>query len=242
VKATPTGRDLLFRLPLGPAWASYALIASCIFVTLPLFIDPARYYPIIGVGYCEYDAPIYWYHWLLTHFVHGTGCGFPPTWFHLTVNTSLFFFHGAVVERVLGSARFALLTATNLIVSIVGSAWLVDGRSHGASGFSWSYGLFIAAALYLQWCDQRSRMFRDPVSIAMAFWLVFAFLGLIIRWHLFSILVSVPFFLAWRKRFHERLHARSHERTASDRVGIAFFVGVLLFNVVTVAFLLLTAA
>lgn len=148
MKATPTGRDLLLRLPLGPAWASYALIASCILVTLPLFIDPAR----------------------------------------------------------------------------------------------WSYGLFIAAALYAQWCDQRSRLFRDPVSIAMTFWLVFAFVGLIIRWHLFSVLVSVPFFLAWRKLFQERLHARGYERTPSDRVGIAFFLGVLIFDLVTVAFLLLTAA
>jgi membrane associated rhomboid family serine protease len=238
VKATPKGRELLFRLPLGPAWASYALIASCVFVTLPLFIDPPRYYPVIGVGYCDYDSPIHWYHWLLTHFVHGTGCGFPPTWFHLTVNTSLFLFHGAVVERVLGGARFALLTATNLAVSVVTSAWLVGGRSHGASGFSWSYGLFIAAALYAQWGDRRWRMFRDPITDAMAFWLAFAVAGLFIRWHLFSVLVSVPFFVAWRKRFNTRLHACSYERTAMDRIGIAFFAGVLMFNIVTVTFLL----
>lgn len=40
VKTVPTARELLFRLPLGVPCATYALIASCVLVTLPLFYDP----------------------------------------------------------------------------------------------------------------------------------------------------------------------------------------------------------
>lgn len=238
MSSAPTGRDLLYRLPLGPAWASFALIASCVIVTLPLFVDPARFYPSIGVGYCEHDSAIHWYHPLLTQFVHGVGCGFPPTWLHLTVNCSLFLFHGAIVERVLGSARFALLTATNLVICMLLSAWLVGGRSHGASGMTWSYGLFIASLLHTQWRDTRWQMFRDPITCMIALWFALAIAGLIMRWHLYSLLVSVPFFLAWRKPFTEALHARSRQRTALDRLGSAFFGCILVFDLVIVTTLI----
>jgi membrane associated rhomboid family serine protease len=238
VKPAPTGRDWLFRLPLGAPWASYALIANCVLVTLPLFIDPARFYPVIGVGYCEQDSTIHWYHALLTQFVHGVGCGFPPTWLHLTINTALFLFHGALVERVLGSARFALLTATNLAVAIVSSHLLVGGRSHGASVMSWSYGLFCALALHALWRAQRWHMFRDGVTCLMALWLVCSALGLIVPWHVLSVVVSLPFFIAWRGLFMQRLSAVSRQRTPADRWGIAFFTSVLVFDVVIVALII----
>lgn len=210
-------------------------------VTLPLFFDPQRFYPSIGVGYCDHDSEIHWYHPLLTQFVHGTGCGFPPSWLHLTVNCSLFLFQGAIVERILGSARFALLTGTNLVVIGALSAWLVGGRSHGASGMCWSYGLFVATLLHGQWRSTRWHMFRDPVTCLIGLWFVLAIAGLVVNWHVYSLLVSVPFFLSWRKLFAEGLRSCSHQRTAADHLGIAFFAGVLLFNIAVVTTLITRA-
>ena len=234
MKKVPTGRDLLFRLPLGVPWATVALIASCMLVTLPVLYDPQRFYLSIGVGYCEQDGEVRWYHPLLTQFVHGVGCGFPPAWFHLGVNVSLFMFHGALLERVLGAARFALLTAASLIVSGALCQWLVDGHGHGASGITWSYTPFAALAVYAIWREHRGRMFRDGVTVVMLVWLVFCVLGMIIRWHVFAVLVAIPFLLMWRAPFRERLSERSRTRTTADRLGIALFASVFAFNAVVV--------
>ena len=54
----PLGSDLLFRLRLGVPWAMLSLVASCLVVSAPMFFDPPRYYPLIGVGYCEQDSPM----------------------------------------------------------------------------------------------------------------------------------------------------------------------------------------
>jgi membrane associated rhomboid family serine protease len=238
MKPVPTGRELLFRLQLGIPWATLSLVASCVLVTLPLFFDPQRFYLSIGVGYCEQEGEVRWYHPLLTQFVHGAGCGFPPTWFHLGVNVSLFMFFGGLVERVLGSARFALLTAASLIVGAALCQWLVGGHGHGASGMTWSYAPFAALALHAMWRERRGRMLRDDVTVILLFWLVFCLLGLIIRWHVFAVLVSIPFVMVWRRQFSERLREDSRKRTTADRLGIAVFASVFAFNAVVVTLII----
>jgi membrane associated rhomboid family serine protease len=135
---SPRASDLLYRGTLGAPWATIFLVATCVLVTLPLFVDPERFYRILGVGFCEEDTRVYWWHALVTPFVHGAGCGFPPTWFHIGINVSLFVFHGAIVERLLGSGRFTLLTLTCLVVQIGLKYVITDGRGHGASGMTWS--------------------------------------------------------------------------------------------------------
>lgn len=234
----PSGRDLLFRLPLGVPWAAVILSASCVLVTLPVLYDPQRFYLSVGVSYCEQEGEVHWYHPLLTQFVHGVGCGFPPTWFHLFVNVSLFLLFGGLVERVLGSARFALLTAASLIIGAVLCQWLVGGHGHGASGITWSYAPFAAFALHGMWRERRGQMFRDGVTVLMLCWLVFCMLGLIVRWHVFAVLVALPFLLSWRTRFDARLRERSRTRTTADRFGIAIFACVFAFNAAIVTLII----
>jgi membrane associated rhomboid family serine protease len=238
MKRVPTGRELLFRLPLGVPWVTLSLIASCVLVTLPVFYDPQRFYLSIGVAYCEEEGAVRWYHPLLTQFVHGAGCGFPPTWFHLGVNVSLFAFFGGLVERVLGSARCALLTAASAFVGAVLCQWLVGGHGHGASGMTWSYAPFAALALQAMWRERRSGMLRDGVTCIMLCWLVFCVLGLVIRWHVFAVLVSLPFVLMWRRPLAEVSSESKRTRTEADCLGIAVFAAVFVFNAVVVALII----
>ena len=229
-----SGRDLLYGLPLGVPWATLTLVASCVVVTVPLFFDPARYYLILGTGFCEQENTLHWYHPMLSEFVHGAGCGFPPTWLHLAINTGLLLFHGAMFERLLGSARFVLLTGTNLVFSTILSERLVGGRVHGASDMAWSYGLFIALVLTTRWRDRRWRMFGEPLTTVVAFWLLLAVFGLIKHWHLWSVLISVPYFLAWRRELAAQLGRDSRAPTRADHAASVSCMVLLAFNLVMV--------
>ena len=231
-----SSRDLLYRARLGFPWVIALLSLSCLLVTAPLFIEPRRFYLTLGVGFCEEDGVVRWWHHLVTNFVHGAGCWFPPTWFHLGVNVALFIFQGALVERVLGAGRVALLTFSCLIVHIVLVYLLVDGRGHGASGMTWSYLLFAIHWLVRAWKTARWRMFADWVTCALVLLSLFATLGLIKHWHLWNLLVSVPFYLAWRKTFASNLDDLSGaDHGRGNAVGVTAAALVLAFNAYFVA-------
>lgn len=232
--------DLLYRRKLGIPWASILLIATCFVVTLPLFIEPRRFYLTLGVGFCEEDGPVRWYHALVTPFVHGAGCGFPPTWFHIGVNVSLFVFQGVLVERLLGSGRYALLTLAGLAVHIPLKYLIIQGRAHGASGMTWSYLLFAFLLLAWMWRAERWRMLRDWATVLLALWVALAVVGLIKHWHLWNVLVSVPFFLAWRKPFRASFEAvargEAPERggRAGNIAGVLVLAALFAFNLLFV--------
>jgi membrane associated rhomboid family serine protease len=228
--------DLLYRSKLGVPWASLLLIASCFLVTIPVFIEPRRYYLTLGVGFCAEDAPVHWWHYVVARFVHGVGCGFPPTWFHIGVNVSLFLFHGAIVERLLGAGRFALLTLTSLAVSVPLAYFFAEGRLHGASCMTWSYMLFLAWLIAWMWKVERWKIFKDWVTGVVAFWLLFGLLGLPKQWHLYNLLVSIPFFFVWRKTLRANFDALSRSEAldtgsrAGNLAGIAACAGIFAFN------------
>jgi len=200
-----TTADLLFRRRLGVPWVVLILVGTCFLITTPLLIEPRRFYLTLGVGFCEEDGVVRWWHYVVAKFVHGAGCGFPPIWFHLGVNASLFLFQGALVERLLGSGRTALLTFTCLAVQIPIGYALAGGRAHGASGMTWSYVLFATHGLVWSWKRSRWGMLKDWVTIVGVLWVLFAVLGLVKHWHLWNLLVSVPFYLAWRATFGDNL-------------------------------------
>jgi membrane associated rhomboid family serine protease len=202
-----TSRDLLYRTRLGVPWVMLLLVATCALVAVPLVVDPRRYYLILGVSFCDEDGPVRWWHAVVARFVHGAGCGFPPIWFHLGVNVSLFLFQGALVERLLGSGRVALLTFTCLAVQIPLAHLLAGGRVHGASGMAWSYLLFALDALVWLWRRSRWSLLRDGTTGALALISLVAIAGLAKHWHLWSLAASAPFYLAWRKTFRANLEA-----------------------------------
>lgn len=232
-------RDLLYRQRLGVPWVTLLLVVSCFAITTPLWIDPRRFYLTLGVDYCEETGVVHWWHAIVAHFVHGTGCpfpAFPPIGLHLGINVCLFVFQGMLMERVLGSGRAALVTFTSLAVQIPLVAILIDGRGHGASGMTWSYLLFTIDWLHFSWKRDRWRMLRDWATDVSLFWALLAVVGLVKHWHLWNLLVSVPFYLAWRKTLRANFVAISEGR-APDRgtpranaIGVAVSAAILAFN------------
>jgi hypothetical protein len=142
------------------------------------------------------------------------------------VNCALFTFHGMLAERMLGSGRVALLTFFCLAVQIVLAHFTVEGRVHGASGMTWSYGLFVFEWLRVN----RARLRREPFAWVAAALLVFCVAGLVKHWHLWNLLLSVPFFVLWRKHVHA-----PPERDTGRLAGIAAALAVLAFNAMFVA-------
>jgi hypothetical protein len=63
-------------------------------------------------------------------------------------------------------------------------------------------------------------------------------LGLIIRWHVFAVLVSMPFLLIWRERFRNSLREPSRVHTTADRLGVALFVLLFSFCALTVTLII----
>lgn len=214
-------RDLLYGEKLGVPWVTLLLVVTCFMVTLPLYFDPRRFYLTLGVSYCEEDGLVHWWHYIVSHFVHGTGCpfpAFPPIGFHIGINVVLFVFQGMLVERVLGSGRTALVTFTSLAVQIVLMHILIAGRGHGASGMTWSYLLFSWQWLAWTWKRVRWQMLKDWVTCVLALLSVLAVVGLIKHWHLWNLLVSLPFFLVWRKTFAANVESVARgEPLALDR-------------------------
>jgi hypothetical protein len=216
----------------------WLLVASCFLITAPVSLsdDPRRYYLTLGVGFCEEDGVVHWWHYLVENFMHGAGCGFPPIWFHIGVNVTLFLFQGAIVERVLGSGRAALLTFGCLAVHVPIVYVLVGGRAHGASSMTWSYLIF--AIDWLVWSFRRYgwKACRDPLTDFEILLALFGIVGLIKHWHLWNLLASVPFYLAWRKTWRGNLEALEKGESINqgqpiwNRAGSAFAAAVFAFN------------
>jgi len=232
-------RDLLYRARLGIPWVTLLLVITCFMITLPLYVDPRRFYLTLGVSFCEEDGIVHWWHYLVAHFVHGTGCpfpAFPPIGLHIGINVALFVFQGMLAERVLGAGRIALLTFTALAVQNVIEYFLIGGRGHGASGMTWSYLLFSLQWLHWAFRRERWRMMKDWVTAVLVPLSLLAIVGLVKHWHLWNLLVSVPFFLVWRKTFAANLEAlaagRPLDRGAprANAAGVAAAAGLWAFN------------
>jgi hypothetical protein len=237
-----TSSDVLYKRRLGFPWVTFMLLASCVIVSAPLYLDARRYFLTLGVGFCDEDGVVAWWHHLVAHFVHGRGldCGFPSTTLHLFINGALFVFHGMLAERLLGAGRIALLTFVCLAVQI-GLMQALGARGHGASGMTWSYVLFVIEWLVWSWRPQRWSMFRDWVGWILVALTLFALIGLIKHWHLWNLLVSVPFWFAWRTTLRSNIVAAERGAPldlgsgAGASAGLAAASGVLLFNAFFVA-------
>jgi membrane associated rhomboid family serine protease len=227
-------RRLFFGRGLGFPYATMLLVAACVVTSLPLFFD-TRYYLVLGIGYYDVDRlTVEWYHRLVTPFVHGGG--FPGLSAHLAINCSLFLVLGTLTERVLGSGRFAAVTFASLAVQILLMEIITHGRGHGASGMTWSYPLFVGAILVFVGRRAGRRSLADPLFLLCGLLLVFEAIGLVKHWHLWNLLVSVPFFLAWRRTLIENLsriacgEAPDRWRPVCNRLGIAVAAGLCLFT------------
>ena len=101
---------------------------------------------------------------------------------------------------------------------------------------TWSYVLFVIHWLVIHWKTARWRMFADWVTCTLALLSLFAIIGLVKHWHLWNLLLSVPFYLAWRKTFAANLADISNaDHGRGNAIGVAAAAFVLAFNAYFVA-------
>jgi len=57
-------------------WVIAVLVITCFTITFSQYLFETRrdYYLTLGVGFCDEDGFVRWWHSLVTPFVHGTGC------------------------------------------------------------------------------------------------------------------------------------------------------------------------
>lgn len=196
-----------------PPVMTLALVASCLVTTIPQAMLPESYSALAGSTGLP-GLPFF----TLPTFSHEPAI----LVLHLALNSLVFLFFGAIIESMLGTARFSILTLTTLAVSTA----LVFARgapSHGASGVCWGYQLVVLLFVFV-YAETRPRLAcRDPFvrfSIAfMAFNLVITplieafFFGVRLGdnfgqfVHLASIVTVAPIILLWRKEIERSVHA-----------------------------------
>ncbi len=204
---------LFVRYRSHPPVMTLALVASCLVTTIPQALLPDSYSAMTGMTGLA-SLPFF----TLPTFSHDPAILF----LHVTLNSLVFLFFGAIVESMLGIARFSIVTLTTLVVSTV-LVFFRGTPSHGASGVCWGYQLFVLLIL-CSYAEARARLARrDPFvhcSIAlMAFNLAITpvieavFFGVRLGdnfgqfVHLASIVAVAPLTLRWRKDVERAVHA-----------------------------------
>ncbi len=210
--AAMESRNVLQRIKGFPPVA-FLLLLSCCAISVPLLIQPKLY----GVlGWCDRPLKLFFWQGLTSSFAHGTPVdSMPPPLPHFLGNAVMIVLLGGVIERVLGSGRFFLLTLATLATHTV---WkLTIGGGNGASGFCWGYTVFIVPILAWEWRRRGRRVLWDPLYIGLAAVTAFALLGVaLFLWaagrglwngtneaHLYSILTALPLVFLWRKALRE---------------------------------------
>ncbi|MGE5550545.1 MAG: rhomboid family intramembrane serine protease [Bacteroidota bacterium] len=192
----------------------FLLILSCCVITIPLLIQP-KLYEVLG---CDTSVRQFFWQYLTSSFAHGAPVNpVPPTLPHFLGNALMIALLGAVIERVLGSGRFLLLTLATLATHTI---WKTTaGGGNGASGFCWGYTVFIVPILYWEWRQRRKEVLRDPLYLGLAALTAFALFGVAAvlsamgrsLWngngtnqaHAYSILTALPFAFFWYKTMRE---------------------------------------
>lgn len=228
---------------LGFPYVTLCLVLSCLVISIPLFFS-SDFYHILGGG--QGVNVNFWWQVITTRFSHGRGIPLLP---HLLGNVIAFAFFGTVIERLLGSGRFFLLSLATFSVA---TAWRTIAASYGngASGICWGYLVFIVPILVWIWQKNKKQVLRDIAYILAIGYALFMLLGIpILAWitgvkgnmnfsHMVSLLTALPFFLVWRKTIFQNL-VRLDKDESLDRGrpiwgSIAVTVGaiLLLFNLI----------
>ncbi len=184
------------------------LALSCLVVSVPLFFSQ-ELYAVLG-----YDSGLGHDYWKLitSSFAHGgSGSMVVPAFPHFLGNFAAIMLLGALIERVLGSGRFFLLTLATFTTHTI---WKVGwGGGNGASGFCWGYVVLAAPILFWEWQKRKKQVFRDPLYVGIVLLAAFMVVGvptvLAIEgrdlWndngtnqaHAISMLTALPFVFLW---------------------------------------------
>jgi len=225
------------------------LAASCLLTTVPQFFAGEAYSGFTG-------DPLRsgaWWCWTLPCFSHSPEFLLP----HLLGNLAVLLLMGGFAEAVLGSRRLALVSMTTLIGTTLMNVLRNGGVGHGASGIFWGYHAF-ALLFLVVYVEQRGRRaFRDALTWIWILMFAFDFVGinalevLVMKWrffdnfgqtgHLASVVLALPFALAWRKPAEEGLKeliAGKPPRRTGGRLPLILLSAVCVLNAASTAYAL----
>jgi membrane associated rhomboid family serine protease len=229
------------------------LAASCLLTTLPQLFAGEAYDAFTGAP-AAFGA---WWCWTLPWFSHS------PEFLvqHLCGNLAVLLSMGLFIEAVLGSRRFALVSLTTLLGTSLLNILRNGGVGHGASGIFWGYHAF-ALLFLIAYVELRGRRaLRDALSATWIVLFAFDFAGisalevLVMKRgffdnfgqtsHLASVVLALPFALAWRRPAEEGLKdliAGKPPRPPRGKAPIAVLAAICAWNAASTAYALAAAA
>ena len=184
------------------------MIISCLISTLPQFFLSHVYSDITG----QLATTKSFYLFTLSAFTHSPDMLVK----HLIGNVLVFIVFGTVVEIIIGSKRFALISMmTFLSTTFISYLHTIGNYSgHGASGIAWGYHIFFIYFLIIIFRHKGKEIFKDGYIILALLLLVFDIFGIPILevvalnkgffenfgqvLHLISMATVIPFIFLWR--------------------------------------------
>lgn len=152
----------------GFPWVSFAVIAGCILITGIFLIAPNTYNALAWS-----NCPQYLWQHLSGAFLHGTPEGGPPLAIaHLTVNTLMFLPYAIMLEKLLGSRKFALAFLISWVgisaaFRIIVLLTVPEGElalGNGLSGSSFAVTVMGAWVLLQLFVQDRRGFLRQPLA------------------------------------------------------------------------------
>ena len=240
---------LLVGRELGFPYIALFITLSCLIISLPI-LSSTKFYNSLAL-WSENPRP---WQYITYQFCHGEPGGV-NFWPHLITNIAFFLLFGVVLERLIGSGRFFVLSLAGFATNLFRKFFVTTTVSSGASGICWGYLVFIVPILVWIFKRRRSNAFRDLSFVLAVILAAFGIFGLaLIIWfmdhsivnntniaHAVAILTAVPFMLAWRRDMFDELERIEQgdddsmkAQSVWDKIAVVSSVLILIFNSIVV--------
>jgi membrane associated rhomboid family serine protease len=228
----------------GFPFVSLGLALSCIVISLPQYFHPNLYTVLSFL-----PANPRWWQFFTFQFSHGEPVMGVP---HLISDVLSILFFGTIIERLLGSGRFIVLSLATFSTCFICVELLGSTVANGASGIFWGYLVFILPVLMWIWKKEQSKVFQDIFYDLAGVNALFMIIGVaIFSWitthtiinntnivHSVSVITAVPLFFLWRKPLEENLdHVENglpinRGFRLGNQLALVASLSLLLFNVI----------
>ncbi|MFQ5605633.1 MAG: hypothetical protein ACE5HS_20365 [bacterium] len=193
---------------IGKPFVTIIIAGSCLLVSVPTFFFPQLYRVFGGLKPLNF----FWQKYSLS-FQHGFD-GFPLI-LHLGGNLLLLCYCGVFSEKILGAARFLLLTVAAMLVfaGVHSLPWL---EGHGSSGIIWAYSPIVFTTLII---------YRKSLPVIAESDSVFqrGIMILIIMWGVITILMTIlPYLVGGKGNLFIALILGNIFHAAAVAIGFLF--------------------
>lgn len=191
------------------------LVISCLITSIPQLFLPQLYNEISG----QFPNLESIYLITLPVFSHS------PEIFinHLVGNILVIILFGGLIEIILGSSKFSIITLITFTSTTMLNYFHSNGHgsSHGVSGVCFGYIVFFLFFVIIIFENKRFSLFRNPILLISILLALFSIIGIPIlevtilnrrlfenfgqTIHLLSYFSAIPFLIIWRKEFEENV-------------------------------------